>query len=152
MRRYVTGALGLAVVLAAGGPAWASDPTGVYARITKVVLEPSADKPERVQVWGTFALAVPGRGEEYSKPAPGYLYFSVTPGKEDQCRKEWADLKKVAGTDQCVAFGSRYKKASAIHKADEKPKDPVQYPVGMGVVKLSDTQPMAKALKAAATP
>ena len=150
MRRTLL--LTVVALLALSGAARASDPVGIYGLVEKVVLEPSADKPERVQVWGTFALAVPGRGEEYSKPAPGYLYFSVTPGKEDQCRKEWADLKKVAGTDQCVAFGSRYKKASAIHKADEKPKDPVQYPVGMGVVKLSDSQPMAKALKAAAAP
>jgi hypothetical protein len=42
--------------------ALASDPVGVYAYVDKVVLEPSEGKPERIQIWGGFALAE-GRGD-----------------------------------------------------------------------------------------
>src|SRR6516162_10089380 len=108
--------------LAAAGTASASDPTGIYARIDKVVLEPSAEAPERIQVWGTFALAEGRGGDSYSKPVRGYLYYSLVKGKEDMCRKEWADLNKVAGKDQCVAFGSRYRPGGTLHKADTKAK------------------------------
>ncbi|HWN99480.1 MAG TPA: hypothetical protein VNS63_09445, partial [Blastocatellia bacterium] len=34
-----------------------SDWTGVYARVDKVVFEPNAGAPERIQIWGAFALA-----------------------------------------------------------------------------------------------
>ena len=37
----------------------ASDFTGVYAWIDKVVLEPNSDSPERIQVWGVFSPASP---------------------------------------------------------------------------------------------
>jgi hypothetical protein len=148
--RYVAWITGLAIVLGMSGMARASDPIGIYARVTKVVLEPNADKPERAQVWGTFALAVPGKGEEYTKPAHGYLYYSLTPGKEDMCRKEWADLKKVAGTEQCVSFASRYRPTGSVRKADQKPKDPDPYPVAGGLFKVEASNRMAKVLKEAA--
>jgi hypothetical protein len=136
--------------LAAAGTASASDPTGIYARIDKVVLEPSAEAPERVQVWGTFALAEGRGGDTYSKPVRGYLYYSLVKGKEDMCRKEWADLGKVAGKDQCVSFGSRYRPLGTVHKADTKPKNPDPFPLATGVVKVNASHPQAKALSAAA--
>jgi len=34
----------------------ASGPAGCYAIVEKVVLEPNDKAPERVQVWGVFAL------------------------------------------------------------------------------------------------
>src|SRR5262245_40679557 len=43
----------------------ASDPIGIYAFVDKVVFEPNADKPERIQVWGGFALAE-GYGYTYA--------------------------------------------------------------------------------------
>ncbi len=138
-------ASGLVLILATG--ALASDPTGVYARVDKVVLEPNDAKPERVQIWGTFALAKPRSGDDYNKPVKGYLYYSLVPGKEDMCRKEWADLKKVAGKDQCVAFGTRYAKLGTVRKADQKPKDPDPYVLGRGVVKVNASNPQAQALK-----
>src|SRR5260370_1324626 len=136
MKRVVW-SLGLALVLA--GSAQASDPMGIYARIDKVVLEPNDEKPERIQIWGTFALAKPrSGGDEYQTPVKGYLYYSLTQGKEDQCRKEWTDLKKVAGKDQCVAFGNRYAKPlGTVRKADQKPKDPEAYFVSRDVVKVA---------------
>ena len=144
MKQFVI-AVGLVFILATG--ALASDPTGIYARVDKVVLEPSDAKPERVQIWGTFALAKPRSGDDYEKPVKGYLYYSLAAGKEEQCRKEWADLKKIAGKDQCVAFGTRYAKHGTVRKADQKPKDPDSYVVGRGVVKIDASNPQAQALK-----
>ena len=148
--KQVIFALGLVFVLAAN--AWASDPTGIYARIDKVVLEPNDEKPERIQIWGTVALAKVRSVDDYVQPVKGYLYYSLVPGKEDTCRKEWADLKKVAGKDQCVAFATRYGKLGTVRKADQKPKDPDPYVLGRGVVKVDAANPQAKALKEKVTP
>ena len=151
MKQLLLG-VGLALVLAGG--ARASDPTGIYARIEKVIFEPNDTKPERVQVWGTFALAAKRAvtGDEYQPPVKGYLYYSLVPGKEDKCRNEWTDLKKVAGKDQCVGFGGRYGQLGTVRKPDQKPKDPDAYPLARGVEKVDATNPQAKALKDKAKP
>ena len=49
-------------------PALASDFTGIYARIDRVVLEPSTGTPERVQVWGVFAIAKTTNPNDYDAP------------------------------------------------------------------------------------
>jgi hypothetical protein len=126
----------LAVLLALAPAATASDPVGVYAVIDKVVLEPGSGAARRIQVWGTFARAVKGNGEEYTAPEHGYMYFSLPPDKQDLCRKEWTDLKKLAGTKQCVAFGSRYKPTGTVRKKDDPAKEPDVYPVGFGLTKV----------------
>jgi len=123
-----------AVVLGAV-TAQASDPVGVYAYIDKVVLEPSEGKPERVQIWGGFALAE-GRGDTYAKAKAGYMYFTATPGEEEICRKEWNDLKAMAGKDEYVAFGARYKPRGTVHSADAKAEKPDAYPTGFGLTKV----------------
>jgi hypothetical protein len=114
-----------------------SDPIGVFARIDKVVFEPNAVAPERIQIWGAFALASRESGSSYLAAQRGYLYFSLKPGKEEICRKEWADLKAVAGTDQIIAFGRRYEPAR-LRKATDQPVDPDVYPLGTGLVKIAD--------------
>ena len=144
--------LSLAVVLAVGGAARASDPVGIYALIERVVVEPSIGTPERIQVWGVFALAQPGTRDQYSPPTRGYMYFTLVKGKEDVCRKEWADLKKVAGTRQCVAFGARYKPAGAVRAGRDPVKDPNPYPVAFGLTKLPRDNYMAKKLLAVEAP
>src|SRR5260221_13952003 len=75
----------------------ASDRVSVYARVDKVVLEPNAEAPERVQVWGVFSVADwrNNNMNDYLPAARGYLYFTL--GKNtDAARREWADLKSVA--------------------------------------------------------
>ena len=115
-----------------------SDWIGVYARIDKVILEPNADAPDRIQVWGAFVLANRQDRNSYDPAARGYLYFSLTPTKEEVCRKEWADLKASAGTDQIIGFGGRDLPKVRIRKREDKPADPDLYPVGWGMVKMSD--------------
>lgn len=115
-----------------------SDRTGIYARVDKVVLEPNAASPERIQVWGAFALASKEDRRSYDPSQRGYLYFSCKPGKEESCRKEWADLKAIAGTGQVVGFGGRSMPRPRVRKAEDKVADPDEYPVNFGLVKVSD--------------
>ena len=128
-----------AAVLALLAPAIrASDPIGVYAFVSRVVLEPNATAPDRIQVWGGFALAkkTPNR-LEYHDPERGYLYFKLRPGEEEVCKKEWADLNSVAGKQQIVAFGSRDAEPQpTIRKSDVKPENPDVYPKGFGMTKI----------------
>ena len=114
--------LALLVVLAAFAPvpAHASDPVGIYALVEKVVFEPNESAPERVQVWGAFALTDGRSGDGYLPAQRGFLYFTLKSGKEDTCRKEWNDLKAVAGTGQGVGFGGRYVPNGRVRKAGEK--------------------------------
>ena len=117
----------------------ASDPVGIYAFVEKVIFELGESAPQRVQIWGTFALADTSRGGNvYTKPQHGYLYYSVSPGLESNARKEWADLKSVAGTSQAVAFGGRYSKLGSVRPASEKPGSPDAYAIGgSGVSKVN---------------
>jgi len=115
-----------------------SDWTGVYARVDKVILEPNEKAPERIQIWGAFALASKADRNSYDLAQRGYLYFSLKPGKEEICRKEWADIKKIAGTDQIIGFGGRDQPRPRLRKADEKVADPDQYQVNAGLIKMSD--------------
>lgn len=108
MKRAIFGAMAVAVVWTGwASSVRASDPAGVYARVDRVTLEPNEQKPERIKIWGAFAMAA-GRGDSYREPECGYLYFQIVPGQERQCRAEWADFERVAGKGQCVAFGNRY--------------------------------------------
>jgi hypothetical protein len=115
-----------------------SDWVGVYARIDKVVFEPASGDSQRVQIWGAFALATKDNRDTYDPAERGYLYYSVAPGQETVCRREWADLKSLAGTGQIVGFGVRNRPRAKVHKATDKPGEPDVYPVGSGLVKMSD--------------
>ncbi len=114
----------------------ASDPVGVYAVVEKVVLEPSENAPQRIQIWGAFALADGKSGDGYDPAQRGYLFYTLRPGKEEICKKEWADLKAVAGTGQGIGFGMRYEPKGRIRKVSEKADAPDTYPIGFGLVKM----------------
>jgi hypothetical protein len=122
----------------------ASDPVGVYAIVTKVIFEPNDKAPERIQVWGVFALADTVRGGGfYTMPQHGYMYFSLPKGKESTALKEWADFKAVAGTGQGIAFGGRYSAHGKVRPDSEKPVSPDSYSPdsafanGIGVTKVN---------------
>ena len=127
----------LLLICGMAGPLRASDPIGIYALIDKVTLLERA--AETIQISGVFSLAE-GRGETYSKPQRGYLFFTIDPEKPDVTRKEWADLKSVAGSGKAIGFGSRYpKKKPTVRKADQTPKDPDPYMLGWGIRKITDS-------------
>ena len=117
-----------------------SDWTGIYALVDKVVLEPNATAPERIQLWGAFALANKDDRDSYNPAQRGYLYFACKPGKEEICRKEWADFKANAGTGQVIGFGGRSMAFPRVRNAKDKPAGPDEYPVNVGLFKPSPTR------------
>lgn len=84
----------------------ASDHTGIYAVIEEVTITGAGTVDETVRMRGVFSLAT-GRNE-YKPPIYGDMLFRLKKGDEEICRKEWADLKRMAGTGQVVAFSGRY--------------------------------------------
>jgi hypothetical protein len=122
-------------VCAAALPAiHASDFTGVYARIDKVVLEPATETPERIQIWGVFSIATNDNPNDYQAPARGYLYYRVAANPE-AARNEWKDLKQAAGSGEIVSFGSRGR-TGRLRTANDKPENPDPYGVNVGVTKV----------------
>ena len=116
--------------------AQASDRVAVYARVDKVVLEPNPDSPETIQVWGVFSMAKPHDRNDYLPAARGYLYFKLPRDNKEVARREWADLKQVAGTRQIVAFGSRYELKAGLRKREEQPENPDPYAANIGVTRV----------------
>ena len=152
---FIVVLLGLAAIrLSASGQA------GIYGIVERVVLEPNGKPPDRIQVWGAFALIermlqpYPGvtmtevQGQYftnyiYQKPTRGYLYFRLPEAAADieNARREWEDLAAVAGTRQAIAFGywDRFRgdKLMRIRDAVAKPEDPDIYYTDVGIAKLS---------------
>ena len=135
--------LGLGIALSQG-----SDFAGAYAVIEKVVLEPNEREPSRIQIFGVFAMASTGdKKAGYLPPQRGYLYFSLAVDDPrmtttlPQLRREFADLKAVAGTRKAVSLGGRADYARLrVRKLDEKPANPDAYVTNMGLTLIrSDT-------------
>ena len=160
----------------------ASGPLGIYGIVDKVVFEPDDRAPERVQVWGAFAYVDDRPGGPVSAARRGYLYFALpqrvgaTPEEVELIRREWADLKAVAGKDQAVGFGrwsyngwfgglspdaknagspSVFERAPQgrtqidlrVRPASERPTNPAAYQTNTGVVKLTDGGSHASIIK-----
>jgi hypothetical protein len=155
MMKRTVGLAVAGVALALTAVLQASDMVGIYGVVEKVVVEPNDSAPQRIQVWGAFAMAE-GRGSTYGPAQRGYLYFTCPTGQEAVCRKEWADLKSVAGKGTAVGIGMRYKPTGRVRKTDEKVASPDPYPIQMGVVVVdnaadrgSDTMKVIDGLKTA---
>jgi hypothetical protein len=113
------------------GIAPAAERPGVYGTISDVVFEPNAPKPERVRIWGTFAIAAPGPAGSYQAPEEGYLYFAL-PADPHAALSEIDDLRHYARTPRVVAFG-RPGVSLRVLTAEEKPERPAPYVPGPGV-------------------
>lgn len=113
----------------------ASDPVGVYAVLERVELEPNAAQPERVKLYGWFALAN-RTSREYNEPEHGWLYYSLKDGKEELCRREWKDLEKLAGNGKCVAFGGRYNELGKVVQKKDRLDTVLEYPIAAGLFKV----------------
>ena len=177
MKRHLSVAT-LAAVAILAADVFASGRLGFYGIIEKVVFEPSESAPERIQVWGAFMYVDGGASQNIAVTAAkrGYLYLRIKSNYEgytpqaqiDLNKKEWADLKAVAGTGQAVGFG-RYGYIGSfgvlepggvaaapsylyenrpsggdqadlrVRPATEAPRSPATYQTETGIVKLSDT-------------
>jgi hypothetical protein len=93
--------LSATVVIAKRNP---SKTIGIYAIVDKVVFEPDEKSPERIRIWGVFVVPVPMSSGHYKEPQRGYLYFRIAPGMEQAPKREWGELKAVAGTGQGIGF------------------------------------------------
>jgi hypothetical protein len=106
-----------AVVAIAASPVALKDPVGVYGVLDRVVFEPDATNPERVQLWGVFALSNTVDVEDgkvtrvdvhsFHPAKAGYLYYMVNPRDAGASRADWNALARLAGTGEPVAFGGR---------------------------------------------
>src|SRR5262245_62349992 len=75
-----------------------SDPIGVYALIDRVVYEPDAKDPQRVQVWGVFSMADPKAGPEaYTAAQRGYLNYYINPAASKVTVYERSEHNSLAG-------------------------------------------------------
>ncbi len=108
----------------------ASEPAGVYGWIHQIVPEPNRESPRRLQVWGTFCVAVGASGEAYTEPEHGYLYFEL-PSDSNAALKEYADLQSIIGQPGVGSFGSRSIRLR-VRTSDEKPDRPDLYSRGDG--------------------
>ena len=134
----LVGLVGLVVVLgvAAAAGLHASDRVAVYARVDRVVLAPDGDAPQTIQVFGVFSVAKAGNPDDYEPAARGYLFFTLS-GDERLIRREWADLKAVAGTRQIVALGNRYAMRPRVRAEKDPPSNPDRYLTDAGLTKVN---------------
>jgi hypothetical protein len=107
----------------------------VYAKVEQVVLEPAAGEPDTIQIRGVFSIAQPNNASDYRPAARGYLYYRL-PANRDVARREWADLKQIAGSSQLVAFGSRWEGTPRLRTAVERPAKPDEYSLNTGLIKV----------------
>ncbi len=140
-----------ALLIAWGIALPASDPVGIYAAVDRVVLEPDQTAPDRVQIWGSFTQAK-SPGGTYFPPERGFLYYSLPQGSEKAARAEWHDLDQLAGSDQVVAFGSRYESLGRIRKSCEAVEEPDVYPTNFGLTKIIDPTRLATTIELLSLP
>jgi len=135
----------------------ADGPVGVYAMVQKVVIEPNEASPKTLQIWGVFVwvdggLKSPG---PINLPQRGYLYFRLPDGAAEAtaAKKQWTDIKAIAGSNQIIAFGDwkysgpfedLYIPATGgledirVRKQTEAPAKPIAYPIKTGLLKIAD--------------
>lgn len=107
----------LAVLALGATPDAAKDATGVYALIDRIIFEPDATNPARVQLWGVFRVADTFAMENgqlsridlnaFRPVERGYMYFAINPTDPAATRAEWTAMASYAGTGQPIAFGAR---------------------------------------------
>jgi hypothetical protein len=139
-------ATAMAVAALSIGTARASGYVGVYALIDKVTMEPSAESPERILIYGVFSIKMDDDRGAFQAPQRGYLYYTLPSGaNRSSVLREWSDLKAAAGTRTVIAFGGSSfagepNRSPLLRKTGDKPENPDPYVTGAGLSKMrSDT-------------
>jgi hypothetical protein len=139
-------------------PLQASQPSGIYAHVTKVEFVPAGAKPadaREIKIHGEFIMVeIDGKRSEVKA---GFLHFALpeAKAKADLCRAEWADLVAIAALEdevigkeddrspgRYVAFGSAYAppnpdfSISRVHDVGSKSTFATAYPLNAGLVRL----------------
>lgn len=130
---------------------------GIYAIVDQVTFEPEGDSPNFVRISGVFVVPPLPIGSYrscklvgYMCPRRGYLYFRITPGTEAATRRDWSELRAVAGSGKVVAFGEywvpnpddpqgnpHHSLEVTVH-AEGDSATPEVYPISVGVMKAVD--------------
>jgi hypothetical protein len=127
---------------------------GIYAVIDAVTFEPDGPSPNFIRISGIFVVPVPISSGQYRSPQRGYLYFRIPPGMEQATRKDWNELKTLAGTGRAVGFGqywvpipndpegNGYQSLEVRVHTDGDAASPEVYPVPhpKGIVKAGDKE------------
>lgn len=120
---------------------------GIYAVIDQVTFDQDGPSPNSVRISGVFMVPVPMFSGSFRSPERGYLYFRAAPGAEQAARKDWKQLKALAGTGEVVGFAfywvpnpfdpggnPHHSLEVTVHKDGEAatPEDyPLQFPDGV---------------------
>ena len=91
-------AAALLIVAASGIAVSASDRVAIYGRVDRVVLEPSAEAPDTIQIFGVFSVAIPRDMNDYQQrhrcppepPRHDDEYDAVTRRIAEAERARWA--------------------------------------------------------------
>ena len=123
---------------------------GIYGIVEKVVFEPDESSPERIQVWGLFVVPVPISSGSYKAPQRGVLYFGIPPDRKETARKEWVELKRLAGSGRILGFTEYWvpnpsdpqgnpHTSLVVHVHENGPLGlPDAYPLGIGILRIDD--------------
>lgn len=135
-----------------------SESIGIYAIVDKVAFEPNSGPAQRMKISGVFMRAT--SRSEYTPPERGYLYLEIVPERERLIRKEWEDLRAVAGTNEAIGFASRWEPNPAdpngnprtpvfvrLYK-DAESGTPEPHPFGFGGIVKFGTRPDASPILA----
>ena len=141
MRIFGRGLLLAAALTPVTLPSVPSARVGIYAIVDSVSFEPAEGVAQRIRINGAFAYAEQHCGDcmfvadanrtmRFTDARKGFMYFQlpdlssgVTQSVIDAMRREWSDIKSVAGTGQAIAFGS-WKYAGDIESFREFMKSP----------------------------
>jgi hypothetical protein len=78
---------------------------GIYAIVDSVTFEPDGGPANFIRLSGLFVVPVPMSSGSYRSAKRGYLYLRIAPGMEHATRRDWNELKTLAGSGKVVGFG-----------------------------------------------
>jgi MYXO-CTERM domain-containing protein len=112
---------------------------GVYALPTHFQFEPNADNPERLKLYGGFAVHDPSvtkSDPEFHELYPtrvGFVYFSCPSGKAAECVDQWRELESVAQGD-CPIIGLPFAPVSTVRELCDAEAQPEPYPMSYSTI------------------
>src|SRR5688500_3169912 len=102
MARFLTTIVAATVL---GATARGGGPPPVFVVVDKMTVE-SSDGPERITIRGSFIRLTDRSEHTYGKPVEGFVCLRLDETKAAECRAEWKQWAKAAGTGKAVAVGA----------------------------------------------
>ncbi|MBP3956275.1 hypothetical protein J8F10_13375 [Gemmata sp. G18] len=92
--------IAVAAAVVGVGTACGGGPPPMYVVADKVTVE-----ADRVTIHGTFIRLKEGKGNEYGAPVEGVVCLGLSEMQGDDCRAEWTQWAKAAGTGRAISVG-----------------------------------------------